>query len=525
VAKDKKIVIGTPADLAAFTQWRAVISQANLLTNRAQTIASTFTGMGPYNYVPPVPISTVTNLTPNSATAGSGFTLTVSGAGFMASSVVLFNGVRVDTAFVSPSQLTATVPSNLVANAGTASVAVLNPSQAGAFQISNSLNFTINARPAGAARILGAAPPAAAAGAAPATAATTPTSALTAVTGAIPTFVQLAQFLATAFAVNQTLGPYQGAMTDAPLINMVARQLRYRAGNSSIYVPSVYTPTLLRGYNLEGTYLWNTLSHLETARMNLATDIGTYSQYLSQANFVTQNPKFYSDDALGRALAYSAQAQSLLTSAQNIATSIDAFEASLFGGQAAQSQPASQNSTSQNSASPSGTQSQNTQSNPAGNTGAGTPATGFNANSLNAANAPAPAASQAATPATGQAGNILPQILGSDWLAQQIWGVSGDQAPGNAALDSVDFLTVHALESGGTQLNKTNIFYGTHVFFSGGSVMTFSLYASTGDLKCSGFAYDYRGNVREKNYESVLRAPLAHDAILNTDFACGDSIK
>jgi hypothetical protein len=86
-------------------------------------------------------------------------------------------------------------------------------------------------------------------------------------------------------------------------------------------------------------------------------------------------------------------------------------------------------------------------------------------------------------------------------------------------LTDVNFLAVHALESGGTQLNKSNLFYGTHIFFSGGAVMTFALYKVTGDVSCSGLAYDYEGNVREKHYDRALRLPQL-PAMINTDFAC-----
>jgi len=62
------------------------------------------------------------------APGGAGFTLTVNGTGFVASSVVDWNGSALATTFVSSSQLTATVPSSAIATAGTASVTVVNPS-------------------------------------------------------------------------------------------------------------------------------------------------------------------------------------------------------------------------------------------------------------------------------------------------------------------------------------------------------------------------------------------------------------
>jgi hypothetical protein len=82
-------------------------------------------------------------LNPNTITAGSGsFTLTASGTGFASSAVVQWNGSPLGTTFGSANQLTATVPANLIASVGTASVTV----QSGGVT-SNSLPFTIVAAP------------------------------------------------------------------------------------------------------------------------------------------------------------------------------------------------------------------------------------------------------------------------------------------------------------------------------------------------------------------------------------------
>lgn len=65
------------------------------------------------------------------APGGSEFTLTVNGTGFVAASVVNWNGSALATTFVSGSQLTATVPAADIAIASTASVTVVNPSPGG----------------------------------------------------------------------------------------------------------------------------------------------------------------------------------------------------------------------------------------------------------------------------------------------------------------------------------------------------------------------------------------------------------
>jgi uncharacterized protein (TIGR03437 family) len=64
-------------------------------------------------------------ITPSSAIAGGpGFLVTVSGSDFPAGSVVLWNGTALSTNYVSPSQLTATVPASLIATPGSASISV-----------------------------------------------------------------------------------------------------------------------------------------------------------------------------------------------------------------------------------------------------------------------------------------------------------------------------------------------------------------------------------------------------------------
>ena len=66
--------------------------------------------------------------------------MAVNGSGFVAGSTVQWNGVSLVTAYVGPTQLTATVPQNLVANAGTASVTVVSGSA-----VSNALMLTVAA--------------------------------------------------------------------------------------------------------------------------------------------------------------------------------------------------------------------------------------------------------------------------------------------------------------------------------------------------------------------------------------------
>jgi alpha-D-ribose 1-methylphosphonate 5-triphosphate synthase subunit PhnH len=86
----------------------------------------------------------LTSLNPSSASpGGSAFTLTVNGSGFLSGATVEWNGSALSTGFISGNQLSAFVPSNLIATAGTASVTVMNPGGA----VSNALTFMIGSAP------------------------------------------------------------------------------------------------------------------------------------------------------------------------------------------------------------------------------------------------------------------------------------------------------------------------------------------------------------------------------------------
>jgi hypothetical protein len=94
---------------------------------------------------PPVPA--VTTLTPSSVAAGSpAFTLTVTGSGFVATSVVRWNGANRATTYVGGSELRAAIAAGDVAAAGTPLVTVFTPSPGGGE--SGTLPFTVTAAPA-----------------------------------------------------------------------------------------------------------------------------------------------------------------------------------------------------------------------------------------------------------------------------------------------------------------------------------------------------------------------------------------
>jgi hypothetical protein len=97
----------------------------------------------PVQFVIKNPIPVVSGLSPSHVSEGSAqFTMTVTGSSFVPSSVVRWNSGNLATAFVSSSSLTSTVPSSLVAAAGTANVTVFSPAPDGG--TSNVSDFTID---------------------------------------------------------------------------------------------------------------------------------------------------------------------------------------------------------------------------------------------------------------------------------------------------------------------------------------------------------------------------------------------
>lgn len=106
---------------------------------------SNFPGPSPFYFVVTgSPINTpslaISNLSPTSAVAGSpSLTLTVTGTGFVNGSAVQWNGSLLTTTYSSGTQLTASVPSNLLLAPGAASVTVLNPGGA----LSNAVSFSV----------------------------------------------------------------------------------------------------------------------------------------------------------------------------------------------------------------------------------------------------------------------------------------------------------------------------------------------------------------------------------------------
>src|SRR5262245_6209709 len=92
---------------------------------------------------PPPPAPTITSLTPNTAMAsGSNFVLTVTGTGFVASSVIRWNGTDKVTTFVNETNLQTPIAASDIATAGTPTITIVNPPASGGN--SSAATFTIN---------------------------------------------------------------------------------------------------------------------------------------------------------------------------------------------------------------------------------------------------------------------------------------------------------------------------------------------------------------------------------------------
>jgi hypothetical protein len=91
----------------------------------------------------------LTAISPASAIAGSAATtIALTGTNFLSTSSVLWNSTALTTTYTSATSLSASVPANLLATAGTAAVTVRNPAPGGGN--SSAVTFTITALPTGA---------------------------------------------------------------------------------------------------------------------------------------------------------------------------------------------------------------------------------------------------------------------------------------------------------------------------------------------------------------------------------------
>jgi hypothetical protein len=99
-----------------------------------------------YTVTPSNPVPLLTSLSPTSISASNGaFTLTINGSNFVSGATVQWNGSARTTTYVNSTQLTAAIPTNDVATAGSAAITVNNPAPGGG--TSSSQTFTITNPP------------------------------------------------------------------------------------------------------------------------------------------------------------------------------------------------------------------------------------------------------------------------------------------------------------------------------------------------------------------------------------------
>jgi hypothetical protein len=118
------------------------------LTATAGTVSITVTTAGgvsaPMTFTVAQPLPVITSLSPTSIAAGSAkFILTINGTNFNSKSQVCVQSTWLAVTYLSATQLTVSVPANLIATAGTASVIVYNSG----IGTSSAATFTINPAP------------------------------------------------------------------------------------------------------------------------------------------------------------------------------------------------------------------------------------------------------------------------------------------------------------------------------------------------------------------------------------------
>ena len=106
-----------------------------------RTISSGTCRLHPLSVTNPVP--RVTGLSPASVRVGSpAFVLTITGTGFVPTSVGRVSGANQPTTYLSPTQVRITVPESALVKTGNVSISVQNPTPGGGG--SNGLNLAVN---------------------------------------------------------------------------------------------------------------------------------------------------------------------------------------------------------------------------------------------------------------------------------------------------------------------------------------------------------------------------------------------
>jgi hypothetical protein len=312
----------------------------------------------------------------------------------------------------------------------------------------------------------------------------------------------LIQTLGSITAVNQTMSSAAGALNDGTLITLIAQGINADA----VYIPSAYPPNLITDTDISDTNIGAALIRLEAARRNAIAVSNDYLQGLKDAAIVAttvRGGRLYTNAEIDGAGVFAERAVTVnaLANAITLASSAaDGFETSLFTGQGYSPAPTPQTNT------PTPTSPGPAPMAPA--LPAPVPAPPLPAAPAPAGPAPLTAQNQGQQPVT-PSGTTLQQLISADLLLRQILSNPNYKF-------KLELLSVHALESGGGQLTKSNLFLGSRIYFGGGAVASFALYDSDGTAICSGVGYGYRGNIREKNVQTVLADPTPAVATVST---------
>lgn len=296
-----------------------------------------------------------------------------------------------------------------------------------------------------------------------------PALAISDVVSTLSSVATLAQTVASFTSVTEAVTSQSGNFLDNSLINLVASDLVYREQNGyAVYLPSV--PANVNGISafpdMQNTYLFSALRILDNRRTNL--------QNAARATLGT--PKCQKVDT-----------KAIRDMVVGAISAADNFEASLFGNgftlPSTTVLPPAPPKKPQGSTKPS----------------VGNEKPSAISNTINISLAP-PAEKPAKTPSGAKGPGTIQQLLYVDLLLSAMRG----SKPSSAPLQDVYLLSVHALESGGTQLTKAQFFLGTRSYYSGGVAATFTLIDKSGSLACSGITYGYRGFVQADDFSHAL---------------------
>lgn len=322
----------------------------------------------------------------------------------------------------------------------------------------------------------------------------------------------LVQTAASISAVNESLSVASAALTTTPLANLLAARLSEKG--AAVYIPATYPPGLLRRSNLDETFIGNKLHQLEGDRTDAITQTELSLQALADAKQLKElhgTPEMGAQKSAeieaGKSAAlrfkylYENKINAGIAALASIVQAIDNFEAALLTGQAsaAPAPKAKKEKPSESAGPPNGPKPLVAPPHPADP----------EASADDADDAATPEKAISASPST------LPQILVADLLAHQIW--NGVEAPDAETLNRLHILVLQTLESGGGQLTRSSLFSGSRIYFSGGAVSTFSLYSVDGALECGGYAYAYRGYIKNSEFTKALDANTAPSGAVETN--------